>query len=57
MAELEEILVALNKIEKHQYGICEMCEDEIPETRLEVKPFAKYCIDCREIVENSPKTN
>ena len=54
-AELDEIMVALDKIEKDEYGICEMCEDDIPDSRLEVKPFAKYCIDCREIVESSPK--
>jgi DnaK suppressor protein len=28
-----------------------MCEEEINPARLEIKPFAKYCIDCREIVE------
>jgi len=52
--ELEEIMVALSKIDTANYGICDMCEDEIGLARLEVKPYAKYCIDCREIVENSP---
>ena len=54
-SELEEIMYALNRIQDGTYGICEMCEDEIGVQRLEVKPFAKYCIDCREIIENSPK--
>ena len=49
--ELLEIEVALGKIKDKQYGICEMCEEEISIQRLKVKPHAKYCIDCREIVE------
>jgi len=49
--ELIEIEVALGKIKDKQYGICEMCEEEISIQRLKVKPHAKYCIDCRQIVE------
>ncbi len=49
--ELLEIEVALGKIKDKQFGICEMCEEEISIQRLKVKPHAKYCIDCREIVE------
>ncbi len=51
--ELEEIKKALFKIEKNEYGICEMCEDDIGFQRLKVKPHAVYCIDCREIAEKS----
>ena len=49
--ELIEIEVALGKIKDKQFGICEMCEEDISIQRLKVKPHAKYCIDCREIVE------
>ena len=49
--ELEEINEALKKIEEGNYGICEMCEEKIQEERLKIKPFAKYCIMCREIIE------
>ncbi len=51
--ELEEIEIALKKIKKGNYGICEMCEDEIGIERLKIKPHAKYCITCREIIEKS----
>jgi len=51
--ELEEIEYALKKIEDGTYGICEMCEEEIGIERLKVKPQARYCIVCREIVEKS----
>jgi len=53
MHELKEIEVALEKIANGEYGICEMCEDEIGFQRLKVKPHAVYCIDCREIAEKS----
>ncbi len=52
--ELREIDEALMKIEKGTYGICEMCEEPIGMQRLKVKPFARYCITCRQIAEKSP---
>jgi len=51
--ELDEINVALGKMVSGEYGVCEMCEDDIGFQRLKVKPHAIYCIDCREIVEKS----
>jgi len=51
--ELHEIEVALSKIANGNYGVCDMCEDDIGFQRLKVKPHAYYCIDCREIVEKS----
>ncbi len=51
--ELEEIEYALKKIEDGTYGICEMCEEPIGIERLKVKPQARYCIVCREIVEKT----
>ncbi|NOQ31338.1 MAG: RNA polymerase-binding protein DksA [Helicobacteraceae bacterium] len=51
--ELEEIIYSLAKIKDGVYGVCEMCEDDIIIARLEVKPHAKYCIDCREIAEKN----
>lgn len=53
--ELTEIEFALNKIKNGSYGVCEMCEEEVGMQRLKVKPHAKYCIVCREIVEKSSK--
>ena len=51
LEELQEIEYALKKIKNKTYGVCEMCEDPIGLERLKVKPHAKYCITCREIVE------
>jgi len=49
--KLTEIEEALDKIVNGDYGICEMCEEPISAERLKVKPYAKYCITCREIKE------
>jgi DnaK suppressor protein len=54
--ELEEIEYAMVKIKNGSYGTCEMCEDPIGLPRLKAKPFAKYCIVCREIVEKENKS-
>ena len=51
--ELKEIEKSLKKIENSSYGICEMCEDPIILERLKVKPFAEYCIVCREFIESN----
>jgi len=49
--ELAEIDLALAKISKGTYGICEMCDEPIGIERLKVKNFARYCMPCREIIE------
>ena len=53
--ELAEIEEALKRIEAGTYGICEMCEEPIQEERLKIKPYAKYCIICRQIIEKEGK--
>ncbi len=53
--ELGEIDFSLSKIKGTGYGVCEMCEEDISFQRLKVKPYAKYCIVCREIVEKQNK--
>ncbi len=51
LKELKEIELALDKISNGEYGICEMCEEPIGIERLRVKPYARFCISCREITE------
>ncbi|MDR3346281.1 MAG: RNA polymerase-binding protein DksA [Campylobacteraceae bacterium] len=55
--ELFEIEYALAKIQIGTYGVCEMCEEDISMQRLKIKPHAKYCIVCREIVEKETTKN
>ena len=46
--KLKDVNLALEKIEKGEYGLCEKCGQEIEEKRLEVCPEAKLCIKCNE---------
>jgi DnaK suppressor protein len=43
---LDDVEVALKKLEEGTYGICEMCKKEIAPARLEAMPAVRYCIDC-----------
>ena len=44
---LAEIDAALERIEEATYGICTNCAKPIPEERLEARPWATLCIDCK----------
>lgn len=48
---LQDIDDALDRIKDGDYGICIECGDSIGEKRLEVRPQAKYCIDCKTEIE------
>jgi DnaK suppressor protein len=44
---LNKINAALEKIEQGVYGECENCGEEIGLKRLEARPVAELCIDCK----------
>lgn len=46
-----EIDAALDRIEAGSYGTCEECEQEINPERLEAIPYARYCIQCANEIE------
>lgn len=37
---------ALARIERGEYGVCEVCGQDIPVARLEVLPYATKCVSC-----------
>ena len=45
--KLKNINLALDKIKKNKYGICEICNKKISLERLEVIPSARTCINCQ----------
>ncbi len=45
-AELHEVEAACRKLENGNYGQCDRCGGDIPVARLEVLPFALYCVRC-----------
>ncbi len=44
---LKDIKLALEKIKKGKYGICEKCKKPISEQRLRACPEAKTCSKCK----------
>ncbi len=39
---------ALKRIEKNEYGVCQMCNKDIGKKRLDAVPWTPYCIECQE---------
>ena len=50
---LDEIDHALRKLDAGTYGRCDECGKEIPYERLEVRPQATLCIQCKSKVEHT----
>jgi DnaK suppressor protein len=48
---LGEIDGALGRIEEGKYGICEGTGTQIGKARLEAKPWARYCVDYAQKLE------
>lgn len=44
---LNKIDQMLRKLDDHDYGYCEICGSEIGIRRLEARPTADLCIDCK----------
>jgi DnaK suppressor protein len=42
---------ALDRIARREYGNCQQCSQEISRKRLEVAPWARYCIRCQDLEE------
>jgi DnaK suppressor protein len=53
--KLIQISDALKRIEDKTYGICQDCEDDIPEKRLSVNPHFLICVACAEEREKETK--
>ena len=44
---IEMIDEALTRLDENEYGICIECGQEISAARLEVKPYARFCLECK----------
>ncbi|PIP25012.1 MAG: hypothetical protein COX34_01030 [Candidatus Nealsonbacteria bacterium CG23_combo_of_CG06-09_8_20_14_all_36_12] len=45
--KLKDVILALEKIKRGNYGKCEKCGKEIPEERLRILPEARFCLECK----------
>ena len=49
--QILDIDAALERIANGEYGTCMKCGEEIAPRRLEVRPFSRYCIECKTDIE------
>ncbi len=50
---LMDIVEALRRLYRGEYGICEICEKPIARARLEAMPYARLCVSCKEKEEKA----
>jgi DnaK suppressor protein len=53
---LQKIDRALEKIAEGSFGVCDNCGEKIGEKRLEARPVAELCIDCKVEQERNERT-
>jgi RNA polymerase-binding transcription factor DksA len=44
--EIALVKLAISRIDKGQYGLCQVCGNEISKERLKVVPYSSLCIKC-----------
>jgi len=54
---MTEIADALGRIDAGTYGVCQNCGKKIPESRLQVVPYARFCVKCAEKLGDEPTAN
>jgi DnaK suppressor protein len=47
---------ALKRLQRDEFGICQLCQKEIGRKRLEAIPWTPYCIDCQQKAEEEMKS-
>lgn len=52
---IKKIAKTLQKIEEDDFGYCEQCGIEIGIRRLEARPTAEMCVDCKTLAEIKEK--
>lgn len=50
-----QIRRAEERLREGTYGICAFCQEPIPQWRLEVIPWAEFCLRCQELTESWPR--
>lgn len=50
---LKEIDRALERVARGNYGVCESCGEDISPARLKALPWARYCVQCQELISRN----
>ena len=51
--KLRQLEAALDRLHNGDYGSCLGCEESIPPRRLEIIPWARYCVHCQDLIANA----
>ncbi len=54
---VNEVVAALDRVNAGTFGQCEACSQEIATARLEVLPYARYCVRCAEKTQSGVEVN
>ena len=52
---INKIKAALDRIEEDEFGVCDMCGEDIGLARLRARPVTTFCIRCKTKMENQEK--
>jgi len=52
---LDRINEALEKLDNHTFGLCELCGKKISKVRLKAVPYAELCVPCQQKQEKKKK--
>lgn len=52
---MNKVEQALTRIDDGSFGICDDCGEDIADKRLEARPVAKFCIECKTKQEQREK--
>jgi DnaK suppressor protein len=55
--KLQAIDDALGRVDDGSYGVCESCEGDIAEGRLQALPFTRLCVSCQADREREARAN
>jgi len=57
-AEREQLLLideALRRLDRNEFGICQLCRQEIGKKRIDAIPWTAYCINCQQKAEEESR--
>jgi len=49
--KVRDIDAALERLALGEYGVCARCGDEIAPQRMVVRPFSRFCVECKTDIE------
>jgi RNA polymerase-binding transcription factor DksA len=52
---VEEVNAAWARLEQGTFGRCEECQKTISKERLQALPYARYCVECADRLQNGAK--